>query len=932
LAELVTETLANQPPARGDKQYLSTKLERVIETATTNEALRVDLDFFENPAALPLLLAIERILTDWLHRFCLLSFSEPDAASVAKRLPSYFAVALHDEWRSDEATYKPLPQALTGPFAKAVLWEQEWERYRLSLIKQFASPVFEERFPLSAIYVPLRAAHLATLQEAARPGSPASDRSGRLALVGDRQGHTVVLDLEEAVHQWLGRADRSDTLRLIRGGPGSGKSTFAKKLAASLAEQRTMRVLFFPLQHFRISGKLLDAIGEALGELGTAAFTENPVEQPQFATPDRPLLMIFDGLDELAQPGRVADEQTREFLGELRFFLDRWSTTQCRVFGLVTGRTAVVQASRDVLKLAEHQELEVLPFLVSESAIKAREASRYPFQDPKKRLACDQRELWWRNYATCKAGEPAEMPAVLKAAEVADLSAEPLLLYLIVLSGYHRRPEQAETVNRNAIYDDLFRGVAERRHAGNQPLAARTELQKDFDEVMEIIATAAWYGDGRTATVEEIRRWCPDHLNDTLERFLANEAGVARLIAAFYFQRTETGKRRRDAIAFTHKSFGEYLTARRLVRSMAEIDEELTKGSRRYGEAQALEEWFDLTHHAAMDFDLLRFIRDEIRLCHQQAADWQATLCRLLDRSIRDGMPVKLSDEVTFRIGERYARNAEEALLVMLNGCAVVTEKISKLTWPQPRKASDFINRLQLQREAGSVSLMCLSYVDLSRQRLPFQTLVAADLRGADLSNTNLIGANLISADLTGANLSGARLIGADLRGVHLRGGDPRGTDPCGTDLINILINTYLNGYLIGAYHGSADLSDVHLRGPDTNLTGANLSGADLTGANLSGANLQGADLSDANLRSADLTGADLIGANLHGADLDQATLMGANLVGADLSDADLRSADLTGVNLDGVRGNSKTRIPDSFRRPTHWPSAEPIEDKPKTS
>ncbi len=112
----------------------------------------------------------------------------------------------------------------------------------------------------------------------------------------------------------------------------------------------------------RISGKLLDAVGEALGERGPAAFTENPLEQPQFATTERPLLLIFDGLDELAQPGRIADEQTREFLGELRFFLDRdrWNMTQCRVFGLVTGRTAVVQASRDVLKLSEHQELEVL--------------------------------------------------------------------------------------------------------------------------------------------------------------------------------------------------------------------------------------------------------------------------------------------------------------------------------------------------------------------------------------------------------------------------------------------------------------------------------------------------------------------------------------------------------------------------------------------
>lgn len=60
---------------------------------------------------------------------------------------------------------------------------------------------------------------------------------------------------------------------------------------------------------------------------------------------------------------------------ELRLFLDRWNITQCRVFALVTGRTAVVQASRGVLKLSAGQELEVLPFMVSESAIKARRST-----------------------------------------------------------------------------------------------------------------------------------------------------------------------------------------------------------------------------------------------------------------------------------------------------------------------------------------------------------------------------------------------------------------------------------------------------------------------------------------------------------------------------------------------------------------------------
>ena len=873
LAELVAESLSDRPPpAGGDKQHLSTRIGLETDRAVTEQSLRIDLDFFENPTALPLLPAVERIFADWLHRFC--DLPEADAASIAGRLRSYFAVALHDEWRSDEATYKPLLQSLNGPFAKAVQWEQEWERYRLSLAKEFARPVFEERFPVSAVYVPLRAAYLETLPpKPDAKGGPALARA-KFAAAEERRARTVVVDLEAAILQWLRTADPSDTLRLIRGGPGSGKSTFSKKLAADLAGQRAMRVLFFPLQHFRIGGKLLDAIGEALGEHGAAAFTDNPLEQPQFATADRPLLLVFDGLDELAQPGRAADEQTRVFLGDLRSFLDRWNQNQCRVFGLVTGRTAVVQASRDVLKLSERQELEVLPFLVTDAAADARKAAGNPFHDPVGHLAADQRELWWRNYAACKAGEPAEMPASLRSAEVADLSAEPLLLYLIVLSGFHRRPEQEEQVNRNTIYADLFRGVAERRHAGGQPLAARAELREDFDEVMETVATAAWYGDGRTATVGEIRHWCPAHLKAAVESFLGSEAGVARLIAAFYFQRTEPGARRRDAIEFTHKSFGEYLTARRLVRAVAEIAQELGKGGRRYGEAQALEEWFDLTHYTAMDLDLLRFVRDEVRLHHEQAADWQGPLCRLLSRSIRDGMPVKLSDDVTFRWGERRARNAEEALLALLNACARVTGQVSKPAWSEPTDAGDLIHRLRLQPSESRLSplvLNCLSQTDFRLSILLRQDLAEADLGGSDLG-----GAVLSDANLRGANLQDADLQAADLEDANLRGANLQDAD----------------------LHVAA-LQDADLR--SANLQAANLQGAHLHGANLYGANLQDADLHEAILRAASLRGANLQDADLHVAVLEGADLRSANLQGANLDRANIAAANLTDAKLEGA-------------------------------
>ena len=90
---------------------------------------------------------------------------------------------------------------------------------------------------------------------------------------------------------------------------------------------------------------------------------------------------------------------------------------------------------------------------------------------------------------------------------------------------------------------------------------------------------------------------------------------------------------------------------------------------------------------------------------------------------------------------------------------------------------------------------------------------------------------------------------------------------------------------------------------------------ADHTRADLMGAKLAGADLRGASLRSAYLIGADLRGADLRSADL----------LGADLRGADLRGADLTGClfvtqpQVTAARGDGRTRIPGSLRRPAHW-------------
>ena len=48
----------------------------------------------------------------------------------------------------------------------------------------------------------------------------------------------------------------------------------------------------------------------------------------------------------------------------------------------------------------------------------------------------------------------------------------------------------------------------------------------------------------------------------------------------------------------------------------------------------------------------------------------------------------------------------------------------------------------------------------------------------------------------------------------------------------------------------------------------------------------------------------------------------------AHLEGANLEGANLEGANLSGAIGNAKTRLPDGFPRPAHWPPYEPDDEE----
>jgi uncharacterized protein YjbI with pentapeptide repeats len=395
---------------------------------------------------------------------------------------------------------------------------------------------------------------------------------------------------------------------------------------------------------------------------------------------------------------------------------------------------------------------------------------------------------------------------------------------------------------------------------------------------LEEIALAAWHGNGRTTTVKAIESHCTHSgLKKLLNRFQENfqdnpQASVTRLLTAFYFRRSGSNDDGDKTFEFTHKSFGEYLTAKRIIREVRLIHKKLiarkSDPDDGWDEREALQRWLVLCGLTKMDEYLFNFIVDEVQLQHQPGSrevyEWQQTFCSLIGFMLRHSMPLeRLSPRPSYQEESRQALNAEDSLLAVIGAFQRLTKEISNIEFPTPDAFGLLLSRLCGQRTSASnpMSFHCLSHLNLSDCNLLFRDLSGANLSGADLSGSalyeaNLYGANLSGADFSEANLSGAYLIGADLSGA----------------------------YLIGA-----DLSGAYLI--EANLIGANLSGACLNGA--------------------DLNGADLRGANLYGADLSVANLSGADLRGANLSRADLsESQNLSQQQLSFARLTEDTKLP----------------------
>ncbi|RNE88600.1 pentapeptide repeat-containing protein [Marichromatium sp. AB31] len=907
-------------------QQTETKLARlsgILEDHLHHCDALIDDGFFSHPERFALLEDFRPGFEHWLEG---LGLETASARGLGQRLVSQFPLALHEEWRRRPDHYEPILRALNSPFAIALAREQQWRQHRAWLDAQVDQRMFGEAFGLRQVYVPLRAYY--EEQDSTDIGSD-DDGQEVGALSAQRMDQRRIrhaFDLHQSLHGWVEQFDPNDTVRLVSGGPGSGKSSFARMFATEIASGLGLKVLFIPLHLLQIRDDLVRAVGQYAE--ADRWLRGNPLD----GGGEHRLIIIFDGLDELSMQGASASEAAQSFVEQVLRLAGQFSAQGMQRQFVITGRELSIQANAGRLCRPE-QVFHVLPFLVDKGE------QGIAWHDPEGLLDTDQRDDWWRRYGQASGQAFESMPEELRGDDLADITRQPLLNYLVALSHRRGRVSFGAAMNLNLVYADLLSAVYERQYERRRHLAIAQINFQVFERLLEEIALSIWHGSGRTATDSEISERCRQSgLGPLLEVFRQGaEKGVTRLLTAFYFrQANQLGGEK--TFEFTHKSFGEYLTARRLVRALQRIQTQLERRSEDpedgWDQRAALRHVAEVAGPTAMDGYIEAFVRREVECRGRDTCiRWQRSLARLIEFSVTHGLPMEEFTTLKYPEMARQARNVDETLLVLHSASATVTEAVVPIRWPEPTAFGAWLKRLQGQRPGPvtspcmrSMNYLALQYqvldivdlwggalcgVRLNSARLPLANLRRANLNGADLSESNLSEAQLDAAYLRASNLRKASLCRASLRGAYLDEASLLAADLSAADLINAglsqadlreasLRKANLSGaHLFKAGLLSADLGEADMRGADltmADLRQANLSGADLREANLSGADLREANLSGADLREANLSEADLSEANLIGADLSE-----ANLIGARLSEADLRESNLTGAHLDST-------------------------------
>ncbi|WP_424686773.1 pentapeptide repeat-containing protein [Halarcobacter ebronensis] len=815
------------------------EIDKDFNTLLSSADFAIDDTFFNKPHEVEFVQDAKKIIIEFYKLFELEEF---EINNILERFDSYFTYSLINEYRQNYTQYSTLKEIIITPFSNLEKKNLEWSNYNKWLEKQVNETIFDETFSLHQIYISLKAYYKEKYKN-------------------DQYQH-IIVDIKEELTTWINKKEKNNALKIVRGGPGFGKSSFFKMFSYTLSADGH-KVLFIPLHRINIDGEMQDSVKKYL--TNTELLSTDPFEEDS-------LVIIFDGLDELTMQGKNISESAKLFVEEINRQLLSKNQIKCKLQIIISGRDVVIQQNESEFRKSK-EIIRLLPYYLNENE----KESFTNLIDKNNLINLDQRDDWWNKYAKLKNKSYVNLPDELKNEELDEITSQPLLNYLIALSYDRGEVDFSKETNLNVVYKDLLIGVYDRKYDGDSIHKSVSKFDiDDFIIILEEIGYCTWIGDGRKTSVKKLNTHFEHTGLDTLLDDFIKEAekGIFSLLTSFYFKKSNPNSTGDETFEFTHKSFGEYLTAKKLVNEIKNIEKQYTLriDDKRKKDGKSLEEslidFSNLFGYKDIDKDLYKFIKNEIDLLNKENTNSLKNIQKMLIEFINYAIDIYLPMEKTnfkntFKESYNASINAEKAFLVFHSTIAEYTDIVSKIDVDDKLAFGRWISKLNSQRDGAYVFISnFFNNLDLSYSILEIKDLYSVNFIKSNLNYSSLIKTNLERATLSEATLSGATLSGATLDGATLDG---------------------------------------------ATLDGANLRGANLDGANLDGVNLRGADLSRANLRGAtldraDLSRANLSRANLRGATLDRATLDRANLDGANLD-----GANLDGANIKMNQSHNKT-------------------------
>ena len=456
-----------------------------------------------------------------------------------------------------------------------------------------------------------------------------------------------------------------------------------------------------------------------------------------------------------------------------------------------------------------------------------------------------------------------------------------MLNYLLSLSYLRQDIKFTSDTNLNQIYADLLDSVHERKYTGSRTHTGINNLEKNnFIRILEEIALVVWHENGRTASIDRIMERCKEaNIASYFDEFKGDaESGVIRLLMAFYFREFD-GSQGDKTFEFTHKSFGEYLTAKRIMLELDIMLDEVERGRSRAGSGwtveYAFEKWIKICGAQYISYELNRFIGGELKIMMlkqnglEKVKKYQSLMIELIQMSVNGQSPIKNLSLSSFKEDLTYSNIAEIDMLIIHSLCARYTNDVIKNVKYNDEKAFDsWIHRLDYNID-GQFNHLDLRKCDLRNIFLGcnfdstilddgnslFSSFFMSTFKNASLKNAKLYVTNFENVDFEGANFENAKLVESSLKGANIK-----------------------NVCLSGANLERTNFTKVQAEGADFMI--ANLEDANLNEANFTNANFVGANFKNANLNGTDFTNANLENANFECTNHEDAIFIGSNLKG----------------------------------------------------